>query len=548
MDGRWKTRPDSSVKAVVLAGPHDALTLDLEGARLVGDVRIHFAGGVAPQRVSLALSSDPAGDTFEEVAVNDDIVLHPEDGGGFAILNCPARLARRMRVDVAVKAGASVAVDEVLLMPTAHLLWGCPYEISANGADDAHCLTDGVSGGDSMAIWREGRGEARFELQDAWWAESLRVHFRRVGRKPFAPRLSADVASGSFAADDGGWAVVPLNAQVRRMTLRVEDAAAGVVAVDEMALMPAKNLAAGCAYTYDPPFHATYPDDGRKLTDGELSHGFGDGRMVGWARWSASRDIAVTVDLGAVRDVDAVEAHVQGGGLAAVEFPERVSASVSDDGIRWQPVAASRAAPEVTESHEWKGGRSALGWLKLPTPGARGRYVRLRLAPVAWLMLSEVRVLSDGQNVALKRPYSIQPQPTGGESYADNTGLLTDGFYAMPGGGWKSCAGFNQGEPVVTVDLGATHCIGATRLHVHGGGPGGVWFPHEVIVSTSGDGLSWTPAGTAQDHPEEDGKTGATAFMGVTFAPRDARWVRFQVKRRGWVMMDEVEVIPAARP
>ncbi len=546
VDGRWTTRPDAPAKAVTLAGPHAALTLDLESARLVGDVRIHFAGSVAPQRVSLALNSDPVSGAFVEVAANDDILLRPEAGGGFTILTFPARLARRMRVDFAVKAGESIAVDEVLLMPTAHMLWGYPYEISANGTDEAHCLTDGVAGGDAMAVWRDGRGEARFELQEAWYAESLRVHFRRVGRKPFTPRLSVDVAAGNFSADNDGWAVVPLNCPVRRMSLRVEDAAAGVVAVDEVALLPAKNLAAGCAYTYDPPFHATYPDDGRKLTDGELSHGFGDGKMVGWAGWSGTRDVTVTVDLGAVRAVDAVEAHVQGGGVAAVHFPERAAASVSDDGNQWQPVAASRAAPEVTESRESKGLRSALGWLKLPTPGAHGRYVRLRLTPTSWLMLSEIRVMSGGENVALRQPYSVQPQPTGGEPYADNTGLLTDGFYSKPGG-WKSCAGFNKGEPAVTVDLGATRDIGAARLHVHGGGPGGVWFPSEVIVSTSSDGTSWTPAGTARDHPDEDGKTGVATFMGVTFAPREARWVRFQIKRRGWVMMDELEVIPAAR-
>jgi hypothetical protein len=30
--------------------------------------------------------------------------------------------------------------------------------------------------------------------------------------------------------------------------------------------------------------------------------------------------------------------------------------------------------------------------------------------------------------------------------------------------------------------------------------------------------------------------------MGVRFDPREARFVRFQVKRHGWAMLDEMEV------
>jgi hypothetical protein len=33
--------------------------------------------------------------------------------------------------------------------------------------------------------------------------------------------------------------------------------------------------------------------------------------------------------------------------------------------------------------------------------------------------------------------------------------------------------------------------------------------------------------------------------MGLTFEPRGARFVRFHLKRHGWAMPDEVEVIPA---
>lgn len=546
VDGRWKTRPDSRAKAVDLSGPNAVLTLPLEGLRLVGDVRVHFAGGTAPQRVNIALNSDPASDVFNEVATEDNVVLHPENGGGFAVLNFPAQLARQMRLSFEMKAGDRITVDEVLLMPTAHLLCGHPYKADPDAADVSRCLTDGVMGGDAMTVWRKGHGEISFTLPEAWYAESLLVHFRQVNKKAFSPCVSADVAAGPQTADKDGLAVISLNRPVQKIVLTVDDSAAGTVAVDEVALLPAKNLATGCSYTYDPPFHAKYPDNsGRELTDGEVSHGFGDGKTIGWAKWSTVRDVTVVVDAGTSRVIESVEVHVQGGGYAGIEFPERTTVAVSEDGKKWTQVAASGAEPAEKESREISGHNCALGWLKLSTPDARGRYVKLRIMPKAWLMLSEVRVLSGGVNVALNQPYSIKPQPTGEEQYADNSGLLTDGFYAKAGTGWKTCAGFSKADPTVVMDMGTIHRIGAARVHVQGGSPGGVYFPEKVSVSTSVDGKTWMPAGETCEHPSEENKMAAATFMGVTFEPRDARFVRFQMKKRGWVMLDEIEVIPA---
>ena len=194
-----------------------------------------------------------------------------------------------------------------------------------------------------MAVWRKGRGDMRFEFPEEWYAEALLVHFRQVDKTRFAPQVRVDGGEACAAGPDG-MALVPLNRAVRKMSLVFEDA--GAVAVDEVVLLPAKNLATGCPYTYDPPFRAKYPDtDGRELTDGDVSHGFGDGKSVGWAKWSMARDVTVIVDLGASRAIERVEAHVQGGGSASVEFPERVAVSVSEDGKSWTPVAASNAEP-----------------------------------------------------------------------------------------------------------------------------------------------------------------------------------------------------------
>lgn len=542
-DGRWRTRPDAAVKAVVLSGPQAMLTLPLEGPRLADDVRVHFAGDVPPQRVRLAVSASPSGGDFEEVAAVDEIALRPEDGGGFVTLTFPVRTVRQLRLTVETRVGESVAVDEVLLMPSAHLLCGSPYVVTDRAADPWGCLTDGVAGGGEKAVWPGARGEVRFDLPEAWYAKALMVHFRKTEGKAFSPRVSSD--AGSADADREGWATIPLNREVRALSLALEDSAAGRVAVDEVALLPARNLALGCAYTYDPPFRARYPDSGgRELTDGEVSGGFGDGKTVGWAEWSGAHEVAVCLDLGASYALEAAEAHVQGGGYASVNFPERVAVFVSEDGLAWTRAATSVGAPEKTASRDVGGSRCELGWVRLALPGVRGRYVRFRFEPKGWLMLSEVRVFSSGKNIAQNLPYSLNPQPVGEETYADNTGLLMDGYYVKAGSGWKACAGFDKADPTVTADLGVVRRVQAARLHVQGGGPGGVRFPDRVTMETSVDGTAWLFAGETSEHPAEDGRKAAAAFMGAVFEPRDARFVRFRVKRRGWAMLDEIEVLP----
>jgi hypothetical protein len=412
-------------------------------------------------------------------------------------------------------------------------------------------------GGEAMALWPNGKGQVRFSLKEAWYAKSLLVHFRQVGPDAPAPKAAVEVSAGGSpperrdgvcqAAGGEGMAIIPLNRPVQQIALSVESAG-GPVAVDEIMLLPAENLARGCSYTLDPPFKAKYPDpDGRKLTDGQVStRGFGDGKTVGWASWHGAPNVSGVLDTGETRPIDAVEAHVEGGTYGAVHFPERVAVSLSEDWRRWTKVVESAGKPQETVSLAMDGTQCLLGWLKLPVKGVRGRYVRMRFAVDTWLMISEVRVISHGQNVALGRPYSLMPQPTSDEQYADNSGKLTDGQCSRPGSGWRECVGYAKTDPTITVDLGATQTISVARIHLTGGGPGAVFFPAEVTVATAMDGKAWTPAGVTRDHPPETGHAPATGFMGVTFEPHEARFVRFHLKRHGWVMPDEIEVYPAA--
>lgn len=166
--------------------------------------------------------------------------------------------------------------------------------------------------------------------------------------------------------------------------------------------------------------------------------------------WSSVREATVVVDLGAPRAIESVEAHVQGGGYAGVEFPESATIALSEDG-----------------------------------------------------------------------------------------------YYVKAGSGWKMCTGFDKAAPTVVLDLGAVCRMGAARVHLQGGGQGDVWFPEQVSVATSTDGKTWAPAGETREHPPEEMNT-AAAFMGVACDDREARFVRFRFKKRGWVMLDEIEVFPSA--
>ncbi len=313
----------------------------------------------------------------------------------------------------------------------------------------------------------------------------------------------------------------------------------------QVVLLPARNLALGRPYMLEPPFPATYPDSGGKLTDGEITReGFGDGKTVGWAEWDGTSEVTLVCELPQVTPVDEVAVHLQGGGYGAVHFPPFVGVSVSEDGVRWRLVSSTRRPPAPLEQLPLADGlgRAELGWLRLPMQGERARFVKLRLKVRGWLMLSEVQILSAGQNLVLGRPYTLHPAPTSSARYADNTGKLTDGMYRTEGSGWALCAGFDQGEPSITVDLQVLKPVRLARAHLVGGGPGAVWFPEEMRVAISTDGKQWFPVGATRERPSETGDKPAVGFMAVQFAPRQARYVRFQFVRRAWLMVDELEV------
>ncbi|MGC9316743.1 MAG: DUF4855 domain-containing protein [Armatimonadota bacterium] len=560
-DGLWLTQGGRAERAVS-ASASGLIEVQLPRAEMVGDVRVHVAGRIdgspgLPTAVRVSTSTD--GLKFAPGA-QAACGLLAESGGwrsGFVPVAFMPRPARVVRVELSAPEGGSVGVDEVVIYPAPGLLWGRPYEAEgqtvgeAAAAQDAS-LTDGrlATETENGLAFQQG-GSVAFTLDaDVYLGQAL-AHAQWSGEG--APRCRVVVADGedthrSQAAapvgDGEGWASIDLPT-VRAREVRFELTGGPSVTWDELQLRRAHNLALGKPYDLSPAFEAKYPDTGgSELTDGVLTEeGFSDGRTLGWYGQSAAR--TVLIDLGQPRRVSAVRVQAEGGGYAAVFYPEMMQTWGSLDGETWSLLSSTQPRREVTMSEEVGGEDHELAWLTQQFAATSARLVRLRFATRGWLMLSEIQVISEGRDVALGRSYHLVPPPTSEEPYADDGRRLTDGEYTASGAGWSRAVGWHQGRPEITIDLLQQERVALVRAHVLGGGNGGVLFPESISVATSVDGEVWTEEVTIREHPAESGHEHLAAYMEARLEPRTARWLRLRLARRGWAMVDEVEVYAA---
>ncbi|MEA3403731.1 MAG: DUF4855 domain-containing protein [Armatimonadota bacterium] len=557
-DGLWLTHGGRPGR-VVSAAAGSVIEVRLPRAEMVGDVRVHVAGRAegSPQLpTGVRLSTSMDGREFTAGAQAGCGML-AESGGwrsGFVPVPFAPRPARVVRVELSGSTGGSVGLDEVLIYPAPGLLWGksCEIEgqtIGEGAVLDSSYLTDGrlaEEAGDGLAF--EGDGSVAFTLaSDVYLGEAL-AHARWSGQQ--RPSCQVVIRDGehihrSEAAEPGGdgegWARIGIPT-VRGREVRFELTGGPSVVWDELQLRRAPNLALDKPYDLSPAFPAKYPDTGgSELTDGVLTEeGFSDGRTVGWYGQSADR--TVLIDLGEPRRVSAVRAHAEGGGYAAVFFPEMMESWGSLDGETWSLLSTAEPQREVTMSEVVDGEDHELAWLAQEFAATPARLVRMRFAARGWLMLGEVQVIAGGRNVALGRPYHLLPPPTSSEQYADDGQRLTDGEYTTSGAGWNRAVGWNEGRPEITIDLLQQESVATVRAHVLGGGSGAVFFPESIAVATSPDGETWTEETLMRGHPPESGHEHLAAYMETTLAPRSARWVRLRLARDGWAMVDEVEV------
>jgi hypothetical protein len=446
----------------------------------------------------------------------------------------------------------------VVVFPAAHLLWGVPAVVEGDlqpGSAPARttALTDGRLAGKTQPAsairFKNGQGHVRFDLDESWVLQTAYAHF---GSPQGGRGASCRVRVGDGATAQGsplpateaaaeGWLEVALPSVATR-TLTFDLTGGPDTAWDELQVRRATNLAAGKPYKLDPPFPARYPDtDDRELTDGLLTEeGFGDGKTVGWL----PQPVTVLLDLKSVQTVDAVRVHAQGGGCAWVLYPESFTVLGSEEGVKWRLLREGAPEKQVTAAEKVGEELSELAWLRLTFPAATARFIKLVFHPKSWLMLSEVEVLAGGRNLAGGGTYSLT-SPSSTAKYADSSGRLTDGEYSRPGDGWSKAAGWSEGNPQVTVDLLQPAPVGIVRVHCIGGGNGGVYFPAAVTVATSLDGQAWSDPVQASKPPPDPGGQTLTTFLTASLPGQTARYVRIQAERKGWTMLDEVEVLDA---
>jgi hypothetical protein len=132
-----------------------------------------------------------------------------------------------------------------------------------------------------------------------------------------------------------------------------------------------------------PRAEAKYPDDGVKLTDGDVSRPSDWwSKAVGWDQGEPE----VVIDLLRPVTVWLVRAHVLGGGPGGVYFPPVMAVATSEDGKTWGEERRLTTPPEPTSQ------QPLVAFLELQLEPRRARYVRLRFERRSWLMLDEVQV------------------------------------------------------------------------------------------------------------------------------------------------------------
>jgi hypothetical protein len=224
---------------------------------------------------------------------------------------------------------------------------------------------------------------------------------------------------------------------------------------------------------------------------------------------------------------------------------------VSDGSNTWTPFSArfnSGAATAATIEAFGDAGLTAQG----PFPGGASAIDAVQVYlpnEVPATAKAEAAFVAPGPNVALGKPYTLQPAPSYGLSAdpGDKT-QLTDGEYTV-GYFWaqKTTVGWSGANPVIiSIDLGKVEPIAGMGYDTAAGVAGVTW-PTSILIMVSDDGKSWTAAG---DLITLAGKTSTppppTPYKVHKFATDQikthGRFVRLYVEQTPYAFVDEVEV------
>ena len=374
---------------------------------------------------------------------------------------------------------------------------------------------------------------------------------------------------------DGRWQVlsVPINANVLEFEIalkafpgssipRPRDLRPDPIDRDELV----HHAAFGAHYSVSPTTDAAYGDTpAGLLTDGIIpAKGWGKGRTIGW-QGSKVRTSAI-LDLGREVAIERVEVHGPGGGYGGVNFPSETRVLLASDrpapveaaGLGQIPNGLTVGTCGPLSIDRRRTPNDADGQVAVSFPaGARGRYVTVSQHGESWLMLSEIRAISGGKNVAAAAPYTLFPPPTP-TSIADQSkreenlrypddgirltdGIVAQGFIPNQVTGWRG-----QSPPTITIDLPELRPVRKVRIWALRGGKAGIFAPGKVTVSLSTNRTTWDApvVASAPPGPKEDGeRCEATAFE-IVFPPgTTAQQVRIDfAPGKGWTMVSEIEV------
>lgn len=564
-DGVWLTQPGHGARVQQAAAPLRA-DLDLGAGQIVGDVRVHVVAGAAgqparPTALRVLTSADGREYSLAGEAACPDLETIGDWEAGFALVTFAPRSTRAVRVEIEGPPGSSLALDEIVILPSPHLLWGAAGTVAGTpvGGGPAEAvlkLTDGklvtAAGQPGGVQFREDTAGVTLRVGERWLLDEAVAHVRPAPGQTARCRV-VTLASGqathtsawsSVPTGGAGWITVALpSAPAEEVRFELTGAQA---TWDELQVRPAPNLAQGKPYRVLPAFTSQYPDtEDKELTDGLLTaQGFGDGRTVGWF---GNPEVTVRLDLGQTRELTVARAFVEGGGYAAVWDPPTTQVWGSADGTAWRLLAGQTPGREQVAAEQVGEEAMQLSWLSQGFPAASVRYLEYRFTTRGWLMLSELEALTGGTNVAAGCRYYLWPTPKSEQRYADDGRRLTDGDTSRPSDGWHKAVGWSDGTPEIIVDLLRPQPVGIVRAHILGGGNGGVWYPAAVGFSTSPDGTTWTAEVSVSAQLPEPGNASQATFVEAALPPGEARFVRLRLQRRGWAMIDEVQVFGPPR-
>ena len=174
---------------------------------------------------------------------------------------------------------------------------------------------------------------------------------------------------------------------------------------------------------------------------------------------------------------------------------------------------------------------------------------------VCWVSAQvEGEFTAPGENVALSRPYTLDPAPNYRHCTEEGDAVqLTDGKYAPPDADsalWvlPACVGWQRRSPAnITVDLGATTPIAGVSYSTAAGGAG-VGFPSAVLILASEDGDEFRLIGELRHLSAAHGTPSPGRYRFRTDGLRArARYLRLSVIASGmYTFCDEVEVYRGA--